>query len=104
MVRMLVGDLDVRRLARAGRVAHAEGLVARPYIANPCYPRWRPGCGRVGASGGLGRSDVSVVAVDGPVIAGWADLVAGLGRALEQLGRKAEFMRQGTGYYPGGQV
>jgi mannose-6-phosphate isomerase class I len=43
---------------------------------------------------------VSVVAVDGPVIASWADLVAGLGKALEQRGRKATFLSTATWLLP----
>ena len=78
-----------------------KSLVARPYTANPCYPP----SGRAVASGWhhLATSvhaGVSVVAVDGPVIAGWADLVAGLGKAFEQVGRKATFRPTGTWLLP----
>jgi mannose-6-phosphate isomerase class I len=43
---------------------------------------------------------MSVVAVDGPAIACWPELVAGLGKALEQLGRKAIFLPTGTWLLP----
>lgn len=75
--------------------------VARPYTASPCYPP----AGRPVASGwhhlaaSVGAS-VSVVAVDGPAIAGWPELVAGLGKALEQLDRKATFLSTGTWLLP----
>ena len=78
-----------------------KSLVARPYTANPCYP---PSGGPVTCGwhhlAASVHAGVSVVAVDGPVIAGWADLVAGLGKALEQLGRKAIFRPTGTWLLP----
>ena len=78
-----------------------KSLVARPYTAYPFYPP----AGEPVASGwdflaGSIRADVSVVAVDGPAIAGWPDLVAGLGKALGQLGRKATFLETGTWLLP----
>ena len=48
--------------------------------------RWPPPCA-------LG---CRLVAIDGPVVAGWPDLVIGLGKALSQRGFEAEFMEMGA--------
>ena len=69
-----------------------KGLVARPYTATPCYsPAGRPvGCGWDALVASL-RPQVSRVAIDGPVVAGWAHLVEGLGAALDKRGFDPEF-------------
>ena len=78
-----------------------NSLVARPYTASP---RYQPVGGPVSSGwhhlAAALQADVSVVAVDGPVIASWADLVAGLGKALEQRGRKATFLSTATWLLP----
>ncbi len=76
-------------------------LVAPPYTATPCYPP----AGRPVASGweGLAASlspAVTRLAIDGPVVAGWADLVPGLGQALDQRGFRAEFREMGGWLLP----
>ena len=67
-------------------------LVARPYTATPCYPpAGRPvACGWDALAASL-HAGVSRVAIDGPVVAGWADLVKGLGKALDHRGFEADF-------------
>jgi mannose-6-phosphate isomerase class I len=65
-------------------------LSPRPYIAEPCYP---PQAGAVAAGwdalAAALPQGVSVIAVDGPVIAGWPDLVTGLTKALAGRGVSA---------------
>ena len=62
-------------------------VVARPYMADPCYP---PRNGRVAAGwetvAAALPAGASVIAVDGPVIAAWPDVTAGLAKALAERG------------------
>ena len=65
----------------------------RPYVADPCYASARRPvtCGWSPLVASLG-SAVSVLAVDGPAIARWAELVAGLRTALAERGREVDFL------------
>ena len=78
-----------------------RSLVARAYTAWPSYlPTGRPvACGWDVLAASL-HPGVNRVAIDGPVIAGWAGLVAGLGKALEQRGLQVEFREAGTWLLP----
>ncbi len=69
-----------------------KGLVARPYTATPCYsPAGLPvGSGWDALAASI-PPQVSRVAIDGPVVAGWAHLVEGLGEALDKRGFDPEF-------------
>jgi mannose-6-phosphate isomerase class I len=66
--------------------------VPRLYVGNPCYA---PSGGEVACGwdvlAALLEHGVSVLAVDGPSIAGWPDLVEGLAKALDQRGRQVDF-------------
>ena len=78
-----------------------KGLVARPYTATPCYsPAGRPVACGWGALAASLRPGVSCVAIDGPVVAGWAHLVKGLGKALDQRGFEPEFRDTGAWLLP----
>ena len=78
-----------------------KGLVARPYTATPCYsPAGRPVACGWGALAASLRPGVSCVAIDGPVVAGWHDLVNGLGKALDQRGFEPEFRDIGAWLLP----
>ena len=78
-----------------------KGLVARPYTATPCYsPAGRPVACGWGALAASLRPGVSCVAIDGPVVAGWAHLVNGLGKALDQRGFEPEFRDIGAWLLP----
>ena len=78
-----------------------KGLVARPYVATPSYPpAGRPvACGWDVLAASL-RRGVSTLAIDGPVVAGWPDLVKGLGKALDQRGFEAKFVETATWALP----
>ncbi len=78
-----------------------KGLVARPYVATPSYPpAGQPvACGWDVLAASL-RPGVSSLAVDGPVVAGWPDLVKGLGKALDQRGFEAKFVETATWALP----
>jgi hypothetical protein len=78
-----------------------RGLAARPYTATPCYPpAGRPvACGWDVLAAALHRG-VARLAIDGPVVAGWADLVSGLGQALGQRGFQVKFREMGNGLLP----
>ena len=78
-----------------------KGPVARPYVATPSYPpAGQPvACGWDVLAASL-RPGVSCLAVDGPVVAGWPDLVKGLGKALDQRGFEAKFVETATWALP----
>jgi mannose-6-phosphate isomerase class I len=65
----------------------------RRYDANPCYAPVG-GSVRVGweALAASLPTGASVLAVDGPAIAGWEELAKGLAKALDGLGRPAELL------------
>jgi mannose-6-phosphate isomerase class I len=68
----------------------------RPYIANPCYSP----VGGVVASGwddlaATLEVGTTVLAIDGPVVAGWVGLRQGLGQALERRQQQAGFIWTG---------
>lgn len=67
-------------------------LSPRSYSAEPCYP---PQSGRVAAGWAAPVTALppgtSVIAVDGPVIAAWPDLVSGVTEALAERGIGAKF-------------
>ena len=87
-----IEELTALKVVATGEERLMKGLVARPYSATPCYPpAGRPvACGWDALAASL-HSGVSRLAIDGPVVAGWADLVKGLGKALEHRGFEAEF-------------
>ncbi|HUB68909.1 MAG TPA: hypothetical protein VL984_00665 [Acidimicrobiales bacterium] len=74
---------------------------ARLYSAQPCYPAageqvqrgWDALARRV--PGG-----VRALALDGPAVAPWAEVVTGLGKALEEHGRKATFASTSARFLP----
>jgi mannose-6-phosphate isomerase class I len=69
-----------------------KSLAAPPYTATPCYPSaGRPVLSGWAALAASLSPAVTRVAIDGPAIAGWADLVPGLGEALDQRGFRVEF-------------
>jgi len=84
-------------------MAQHPGLATpvRPYIANPCYPP-------VGGVVATGWDDLaaslkvgtSVLAIDGPVVAGWTSLVQGLGKALESRQQQTSFIWTGDWLLP----
>lgn len=73
----------------------------RPYLADPCYPS---AGGRVlrgwEALAGTVPRRLSVLAVDGPVVAGWPELIERLGKAFEQRGRTAQFLSTKDWFLP----
>lgn len=82
-----------------------KGLVTRPYTATPCYPpAGRPIVSGWDALAASLRPNTSLVAIDGPVVAGWPDLVSGLGQALEQRGLEAGFMEMRRWLLPWGRI
>ena len=68
-------------------------LVARAYVPDPCYPPagGAVGCGWDQLAERVG-DHVAVVAIDGPVVAGWEELCAGLAGGLSRRGRKSRFL------------
>ena len=68
-------------------------LKPRAYVPDPCYP---PSGGAVGYGwdevAARAGDHVAVVAIDGPVVARWEELCAGLAGALSRRGRKARFL------------
>jgi len=88
--RVVARNGDPRSVARSAMTPFAS---PPRYNAEPCYPP----SGRPVASGWevLVESlspEVSVVAIDGPMIANWPECLAGLGKALAQRGRQASFV------------
>ena len=82
-----------------------KGLVTCPYTATPCYPpAGRPIVSGWDALAASLRPNTSLVAIDGPVVAGWPDLVSGLGQALEQRGLEAGFMEMRRWLLPWGRI
>jgi mannose-6-phosphate isomerase class I len=78
-----------------------KGLVARPYDATPSYPpAGRPVVRGWDVLAASVRPGVSSLAIDGPVVAGWPDLVKGLGKALDQRGFEAKFVETATWALP----
>lgn len=82
-----------------------KGPVARPYTATPCYsPVGRAVvCGWDELAARL-RPGVPVLAIDGPVSAGWGELVSSLGKALDHHGFDTEFTATTTWMLPWGRV
>ena len=72
-------------------------LVARGYVPDPCYP---PAGGAVGwgwdrLAARVG-DHVAVVAIDGPVVAGWEELGAGLAGGFSRRGRSISVPQHGA--------
>jgi mannose-6-phosphate isomerase class I len=82
-----------------------KGLVARPYTATPCYPpAGRPIASGWDALAASVRPGTSLVAIDGPVVAGWPDLVSGLGQALSRRGFETDFVEMRPWLLPWGRI
>jgi mannose-6-phosphate isomerase class I len=86
----------------AGNTAADNG---EPYDANPCYaPVGEPVRAGWAALAASLPGGVSVLAVDGPAIAGWEGFATGLATALDRTGRPAEMLSTSSWLRPWPQV
>ncbi|HXW82309.1 MAG TPA: hypothetical protein VEJ84_22620 [Acidimicrobiales bacterium] len=78
-----------------------SSVPSRGYVADPCYPPvGRPVARGWEAIAAALPTTAGVVAIDGPAIGGWEDLVAGLGKALAEQGTDAEFVETSSWLLP----
>jgi mannose-6-phosphate isomerase class I len=78
-----------------------SGAVSRAYVADPCYPPvGRPVARGWEAIAASLPPATAVLAIDGPAIGSWEDLVAGLGKAWAEQGTDVEFVETASWWLP----